>query len=233
MRGVRRVAPVAAAGRDHVDRRRPLLHRPDLVGRRVRAQNGRVVEVEGVELRARRMAGIARQRVEVLPDGCDLGPVPDLVAHAEEDVLDLAPDLRQQVQPPAANRVAGNRDVETGAGGRLVDETQQILLPRRHRLLEPRPDAVQEHPALPVAHGAERLGELRLAAEVLDARVVELRFRQSLRDGAQRFGFIRGPTSHRGETIQGSSFTFDGADNEAPVRRRSARRRPRLRTGAG
>ena len=36
------------------------------------------------------MAGVARERVEVLPDGRDLVAVPDLVAHAEEDVLDLA-----------------------------------------------------------------------------------------------------------------------------------------------
>ena len=43
------------------------------------------------------MAGVTRQRVEVLPHGRDLGTVPDLVPHAEEDVLDLAPDLRQQV----------------------------------------------------------------------------------------------------------------------------------------
>jgi len=53
------------------------------------------------------MAGVARQRVEVLPYGRDLVPVPHLVAHAEEDVLDLAADLREQVQAPARDGVPG------------------------------------------------------------------------------------------------------------------------------
>ena len=61
------------------------------------------------------MAGVARQRVEVLPDGRDLGAVPDLVAHAEEDVLDLAADLRQQVQAAALDRMAGDRDVDAAS----------------------------------------------------------------------------------------------------------------------
>ena len=148
------------------------------------------------------MAGVARQRVEVLPDGRNLGAVPDLVAHAEEDVLDLAPDLRQQVQPPAPNRVAGNRHVDAGVGRRLVRHPQQLLVAGGDGLLEPRADAVQEHPALAVAHGAQRLGELRLAAEVPNARIVELALRQSSVDRLQRFGFIRGPI-HRGDTIQG------------------------------
>ena len=127
------------------------------------------------------MAGVARQRVEVLPDGRDLGAVPDLVAHAEEDVLDLAPDLRQQVQPAAADRVARDRHVDAGVGGGLVREPQQILLACGDGVLEPRADAVQEHPALAVAHPAERLRELRLAAEVLDAGVVELALRRAPR----------------------------------------------------
>src|SRR3954454_10774333 len=53
---VGRVAAVAATGRDQVDRRLPRLHRADLFRRGVRAQHCGLVDVEGVELRARRMA---------------------------------------------------------------------------------------------------------------------------------------------------------------------------------
>ena len=50
VRRVRRVAAVTAAGRDHVDRRLARQHRPDLIGRGVGAQDGVVVEIEGVVL---------------------------------------------------------------------------------------------------------------------------------------------------------------------------------------
>ncbi len=148
-----------------------------------------VVDVEGVELRARRVPGSVVERVEVLPHGRDLVAVPDLVAHAEEDVLDLAADLRQQVQPAAVHGLAGDRDVDAGLGRLLVGEPHERGLAGRDRLLELRADAVQEHAALAVAHAAQRLGELRLAAEVLDARVVELVLRERGVEGAQRFRF--------------------------------------------
>ena len=53
-------------------------------------------------------------------------------------------------------------------------EALELCLSRGDRLLEPRADAVQQHPALAVADAAQRLGELGLAAEVPHARVVEL-----------------------------------------------------------
>ena len=52
VRRVGRVTPVAAAGRNEVDRRPTLQHRADLVRRGVRAQHGVVIDVERVELRA-------------------------------------------------------------------------------------------------------------------------------------------------------------------------------------
>ena len=112
VRRVGRVAAVAAAGHDRVDRRLPRLHQPDLVRRRVRAQQHVVAEIERVGRRARRMAAIGRERVEVVPDVGHLVALVDLVAHAEEDVLDLAPDLRQEVQPAAlrpSRRAASRR----------------------------------------------------------------------------------------------------------------------------
>ena len=71
---VRRVAAIAAARRNHVERRRAREHRTDLVRRGMRAQDGVVVEVEGVVDRARRVTRGGGQRVEVLPDGRDLVP---------------------------------------------------------------------------------------------------------------------------------------------------------------
>src|SRR6476646_872932 len=120
------------------------------------------------------MAGVTRERVEVLPDGGDLVAVPDLVAHPQEDVLDLAADLRQQMQATAFDGRARNRDVETRLRSALVRQARQLGLARGHRLIELRADAVQEHPALPIPDAAQCLRELRLAAEVLHACIVEL-----------------------------------------------------------
>ena len=47
-----------------------------------------------------------------MPRVLDLVAVDDLVAEAEEDVLELAPDLRDQVEVSARNLVAGEGDVE-------------------------------------------------------------------------------------------------------------------------
>ena len=53
------------------------------------------------------MAGREVERVEVVARRLDLAAVDDPVAEPEEDVLDLTPDLRDQVQ--AAPRVAARR----------------------------------------------------------------------------------------------------------------------------
>ena len=152
------------------------------------------------------MALVGVERVEVLPDGHDLGAVPDLVAHAEEDVLDLAADLRQQVQPAARDRRAGDRHVDAAVGGRAAGGELELLLAlRRPRSSRRVRIAVQEHAALAVADAAQRLRELGLAAEVADARVLE----RAVGDRAQRLLFVRGPV-HRGETIQVSSFASSG-----------------------
>ena len=78
-------------------------------GRGLRAQEQVVVvgEVEGVVRRGGRMPVRRVQRGEVVPAVVDLGPVEDLVAEAEEDVLDLAADLGDQVEVPARDRRAG------------------------------------------------------------------------------------------------------------------------------
>jgi hypothetical protein len=60
------------------------------------------------------MRRVVVERVEVVVDRLDLGPLGDLVAKADEDVLDLAPRLRDQVQAPdGGQRIGGQRDINT------------------------------------------------------------------------------------------------------------------------
>jgi len=56
-----------------------------------------LVDVERVVLRGRRVPVRGVQRREVVVRVLDFGPVEDLVAEPDEDVLDLAADLRDRV----------------------------------------------------------------------------------------------------------------------------------------
>src|SRR5580765_1299262 len=67
------------------------------------------------------------ERVEVVPDRLDLGAVDDLVAQPEEDVLDLADDLRQRMEAPAAEPRARQRDVERLVEARELGAPELVL----------------------------------------------------------------------------------------------------------
>ena len=133
LRRVRRVgvAAVHAPGDDDVERRRLGLHRPHLHRRRVGAQDdvegsrrhpARVRRRSVSDRRARGCVGVVVQRVEVVVDGLDLGPLGDPEAEAEEHVLDLAPRRGEQVQAAdRLRRAARQRDVD-GVGARAVLE---------------------------------------------------------------------------------------------------------------
>ena len=167
--------------------------------------------------------GVARQRVEVLPDGHDLGAVPDLVAHAEEDVLDLAPDLRQQVQPPARDRRAGDRHVDPAVGCGLVGDPQQLVLARERRL--PRAGRGSPFRSIPLS----RSRTPRSACASSDFRPRYGRARRRARSGGGRSRSAlpvrtRSRLGHRGETIQVPP-SFRREVDQAPVRRRNALRR--------
>ncbi len=120
--GVEVVAAVDAAGRDDPHRRRVGLHEADLHPRRVRAeQTGtaargvgreRIGEVQRVLHVARRVLGRHVERLEVVPVVLEFGAFDDLVAHAEEDVLDALADLRERVAAAERRDASRQRDVD-------------------------------------------------------------------------------------------------------------------------
>src|SRR3954462_4051311 len=184
------VAAVSAPDRDHVDRRLALLQREDLRRRGLRPQQPLVVEEEGRAVRARRMPRVEGELVEVELDRLDLAVVPDLVAEPEEGVLDLTPGLRDRVEVPERQRVAREGDVDDVFGQRALElGALEGFAPLRERRLEPVAQRVERHPGLAVAHGAQRLGQLALAAEVADARLLQLGGARRARDRALRLGF--------------------------------------------
>ena len=84
------------------------------------------------------------QRREVVVRVLDLGPVEDLVAEPDEDVLDLAADLGDQVEVAARDGVTGEGDVDLLLGERAVELAGAQLLARPGgRLLERRLRPVQ------------------------------------------------------------------------------------------
>ena len=111
--GIGRVAPVAAAGRGHVDGRWLGLHRPDLHRRRVRAKHRRSSRRRRCRSTAAtgawpRCSGRRRCSARCL----DLRAVDDAVAEADEYLEDVARRLLDQVGVPAVHADAGQRDVD-------------------------------------------------------------------------------------------------------------------------
>ena len=121
------------------------------------------------------MAGREVEAVEVVVRRLDLAAVHDLVAEAEEDVLHLAADLRDQVQVPAPRRLAGQSDVDPLLAQPSVElGALERVAPSVERRLEALPERVQRHPGLAVSHLTERLRQLRLATQEADADLLDL-----------------------------------------------------------
>ena len=101
----------------------------------------------------------------------DLAAVDDLVAEPEEDVLDLAADLRDQVQVAARARLARQRDVDDLLGQPAVElgalELGPALGDRAARAASR--SALSDAAGLAVADLAQRLLQLALPAEEADA----------------------------------------------------------------
>src|SRR5262249_29919005 len=123
----------------------------------------------------------------------DLAAVDDRVAEPEEDVLELAPNLRDQVQLSAADRSSRNRDVDDVFAEAPVElgPLELFLAPVEGRL-EAFPERVQPHARLPVADLAQ--GELQraLAPQVLDAGGLEIPDRSRTGHSCQRLPFELG-----------------------------------------
>ena len=107
------------------------------------------------------MVGGEVERVEVVVRRLDLAAVDDLVAQPEEDVLDLAADLRDQMQVAAGPRLARERDVEDVLGsacgrGRPARARTGALATACSRPSQ----GVQDAAGLRVADLAERLLQL-------------------------------------------------------------------------
>ena len=172
-RRMRRVGCVTAihAPRAHdVDRRLARLHGADLRRRRLRAEDCVFVEEERLQRRPGRMPGREVERVEVVMRRLHLAAVDHRVPHPQEDVLELAPDLRDEVEMTASYARAGHRDVDA-----LLDEAAVelrslqcgvTLVDRRLELL---PQRVERHPRLAIAYLPQCELQLALAAEELDA----------------------------------------------------------------
>ena len=155
------------------------------------------------------MPRVEGELVEVVLGRLDLAVVADLVAEAEEGVLDLPPRLRDRVQVAERERVAGERDVDDVLGERTVElSALELCAAGLERGLEPVADAVQRHAALAVADRAQRLRELALAAEVADARLLELGGRRGACDRALRLGF-QGLGIHRATVPSASVSAYD------------------------
>ena len=176
------VAPVRLARSDDVDGRPLLLHGAHLHGRGMRAQQDAVAHEEGVVQRAGGMIGRRVEGLEVVVLGLDLGPVDDLVAHADEDVLDLALGLSHQMQMPERRPPSREGDVDL-VFAQAVDQllSLELLAPGFHGVLR----ALR----IEVAHlahfwtflrrqfgdGAQQQNQLGLAAQEAHPRVLERR----------------------------------------------------------
>ena len=115
------------------------------------------------------------ERVEVVPRRLDLATVDDRVPETEEDVLELAADLRDEVEMAAPHSGAGHRDVDPLLGQPPIElGSRDLCLASVDRRLELLAQRVQRHARLAVANLAQRELQLALAPEVLDAHVLDL-----------------------------------------------------------
>ena len=109
-----------------------------------------------------------------MPYRLDLAAVDDLVAEAQEDVLDRAHDLRQRVQVSARQARARERDVE-----RLVELLELFARDALSSLalgfLQPFSQRIEGAPRLAIPPNLpQRLRQRCAAAEIRDVRLREL-----------------------------------------------------------
>src|SRR5215467_6011879 len=103
------------------------------------------------------------ESVEVISNRLDLAAVDDLVAEAEEDVLDVAAHERRRMERPArpelrrAEQLGGQSDIDAlGCKALLELRARELRLPFGKRSLDRLADCVERHAGLAVAHFAQR-----------------------------------------------------------------------------
>ena len=143
------------------------------------------------EERGERRTGRVRcgkvEPVEVVVRRLDLPSVDDAVAEAEEHVLDLPPDLRDEVQAAPGMTTDRERDVDALGGETRVElRTGELVSPARDRGLDPLARRVQPTAGLRVAHLAQREREGALATQILEPDRLDLVRRR--RGGDRREG---------------------------------------------
>jgi hypothetical protein len=127
------------------------------------------------------MRRVVIERVEVVVHALDLGPLGDAEAHPDEDVLDLAPRLRQQVQAAGRRqRRGGQRHVDPVAhelrvelGGR---ELAVARLDQRLQRLARLVGGLADRAALlgrQLRDAAQHVRQLGSAAEEADPRLLQ------------------------------------------------------------
>ena len=174
MRRVGRIPPIHAPERDHVDRRLTILHRVDLRGRSLCPEHGLVVEVERGERGACRMPGRHVESGEVVVGRFDLATVDHLVAEAEEYVLYLATNLRDQVEMPGRGRNARQRDVDDFLGKPSLELfALERALPSLDGLRKARARLVQRAASLLVTDLSQRLGQHSVSPEIAHTHSVQ------------------------------------------------------------
>src|SRR6266566_5260111 len=114
MRGIERIAPVAAPRSHDTNRGLVVLERADLDRRGMCAQEDVAAEVEAVLRVERRMILGKSEGVEVVALGLRLRTDGAREPQLAEDVADLVDDLRDNVKPTAPLRAAGHREVDVG-----------------------------------------------------------------------------------------------------------------------
>src|SRR5205823_7399758 len=136
------------------------------------------------------------QGVEVVVDGLDLGPLDDGEAEPEEDVLELAPGLGDEVQAAdGLRRVAGERDVDAVGDQPLLElGGLELGVASGDRVLELAAGQVGRLAdaaalgRLELGHAAQQVGQLGLASQPLHARLLERARGRRLGDGGARVG---------------------------------------------
>ena len=230
------VAAVDGAGDDDEDRRLLGLHGAHLHRRGVGAQDDVPrarrqavlvddalgqrggIEVEGVLDHPRRMARRVVQGGEVVVVVLDLGALEHAVAQPDEDVLDLAPRARDQVQVPGADRRAPGEGHVERAGREALSSSapSSSAAPGLERLLDGRARLVGG-----LADGAALVGR-QLADAPQDPR--------SARTCA-RAGAPAGPRARRrsaAAAIASSASARSFAILSVMALRRAPRRRPKI-----